>query len=63
MVNPAAVEPIKAGMRFEFARTSVPDGFPSLPRIPGGRYTHPDFLALGRPIRLEEVVAVRLPHR
>jgi phenylpropionate dioxygenase-like ring-hydroxylating dioxygenase large terminal subunit len=46
MVNPAAVEPIKAGMQFEFARTSVPDGFPALPRIPGGRYTDSGFLAL-----------------
>ncbi|MBS0393780.1 MAG: aromatic ring-hydroxylating dioxygenase subunit alpha [Proteobacteria bacterium] len=46
MVNRASVEPIKAGMRYEFERTEPPPGFPKLPRIPGGRYTDPGFLAL-----------------
>lgn len=46
MVSPTAVESIKDGMRYEFERTEVPAGFPALPRIPGGRYTDPEFLAL-----------------
>ena len=46
MVKPAAIDPIKAGMAYEFARTAPPEGFPALPPIPGGRYTDPAFLAL-----------------
>ncbi len=46
MVKPAYVEHIKAGMRHEFDRTAPPADFPTLPLVPGGRYTDPDFLAL-----------------
>ncbi|MBS0373885.1 MAG: aromatic ring-hydroxylating dioxygenase subunit alpha [Proteobacteria bacterium] len=48
MVSKAAVERIKAGMQYEFARTAPPEGFPALPPVPGGRYTDPEFLALER---------------
>lgn len=42
----AVVEQLKAGMQYEFARTAPPPGFPSLPLVPGGRYTDPAFNAL-----------------
>jgi phenylpropionate dioxygenase-like ring-hydroxylating dioxygenase large terminal subunit len=32
------------GMKYEAERTAPPDGFPQLPRIPGGRYNDPEFL-------------------
>ena len=32
------------GMKYEAERTAPPDGFPKLPRIPGGRYNERDFL-------------------
>ncbi len=31
---------------YEFARTSIPEGFPNVPRIPAGRYFDPDFFKL-----------------
>ena len=46
MVDQATVDFHKEGMRYEFERTAPPDGFPTFPLIPGGRYTDPQFLAL-----------------
>ena len=40
------IQHIYAGMEFEQSRKGPPEGFPSLPPIPGGRYTDPEFLAL-----------------
>ena len=34
------------GMKYEAERTAPPDGFPSLPDVPAGRYTDPAFLKL-----------------
>lgn len=45
-MDAATVEHLKDAMRLEAERTSPPEGFPALPRIPGGRYTDPSFLAL-----------------
>ncbi len=39
---------IRARIDFEFARDAPPEGFPSLPLVPTGRYTDPDFYALER---------------
>lgn len=46
-------------LRSERTRKSVPDGFPPLPEIPGGRYTRQDFfdLELGRVFRRSWVLA------
>ncbi len=40
------VEQLLASMQYEFARTGPPEGFPTLPLIPAGRYTDPAFLKL-----------------
>jgi phenylpropionate dioxygenase-like ring-hydroxylating dioxygenase large terminal subunit len=37
---------LRAGMRYEFERTAAPEHFPTLPLVPAGRYTDPEFLAL-----------------
>jgi phenylpropionate dioxygenase-like ring-hydroxylating dioxygenase large terminal subunit len=42
-VDPALVERIQADMRFEFARTAPPDGFPAFHDIPTGRHTSDEF--------------------
>ena len=39
---------IRRDMDFEWGRDAPPEGFPSLPPIPTGRYTDPDFYALER---------------
>ena len=39
---------INQALEFERSRTGPPEGFPSLPVIPGGRYTDPEFLELER---------------
>ena len=44
----AGTERIKAGMAFEAARRTPPDGFPRFPDIAAGRYVDPDFLKLER---------------
>jgi phenylpropionate dioxygenase-like ring-hydroxylating dioxygenase large terminal subunit len=46
MFDASVVEKHKAGMRYEFERTAAPEGFPSLPLVPAGRYTDPTFLDL-----------------
>jgi phenylpropionate dioxygenase-like ring-hydroxylating dioxygenase large terminal subunit len=40
------VDRVYEGCEYEKSRTGPPDGFPSLPPIPAGRYTDPDFQAL-----------------
>jgi len=47
-MDPKLVERLRREMAYEGARETPPDGFPSLPPIPGGRYTDPDFYALER---------------
>jgi nitrite reductase/ring-hydroxylating ferredoxin subunit len=42
------IDRIREQMRWEFARTGPPDGFPKFPDIPGGRYTSDDFWQLER---------------
>ena len=42
------VRRLTEAMRYEFARTGPPDGFPAFPDIPVGRYVDPDFFALER---------------
>jgi len=42
----AIVERLKAQVEYEFGRTDPPEGFPSLPDMPAGRYTDPAFYAL-----------------
>ncbi len=40
------IERIKADMRYEFARTAPPEGFPAFHDIPTGRHTSDDFWEL-----------------
>ncbi|MEM6818922.1 MAG: SRPBCC family protein [Pseudomonadota bacterium] len=47
-MDQAVIDRITAGMAYEAARETPPDGFPELPRIPGGRYVDPAFQALER---------------
>jgi phenylpropionate dioxygenase-like ring-hydroxylating dioxygenase large terminal subunit len=37
------IDRIRAGLAYESSRAGPPEGFPALPRIPGGRYTDPAF--------------------
>ncbi len=46
MLSRQEIEKLYRLMEFEAARTSPPDGFPSLPDIPAGRYTDPAFFEL-----------------
>lgn len=39
---------LKQGMEYERGRKAPPEGFPSLPDIPGARYVDPEFLKLER---------------
>lgn len=41
-----AMARLRDGMRYEFERTAAPADFPTLPLVPAGRYTDPEFLAL-----------------
>ena len=45
-MNPELVELLTRRMRYEFARTAPPEGFPRFPDIPVGRYTSDDFWEL-----------------
>ncbi|MEM7612290.1 MAG: aromatic ring-hydroxylating dioxygenase subunit alpha [Pseudomonadota bacterium] len=45
-VDQAIIDRITEGMAYEAAREAPPEGFPKLPKIPGGRYVDPDFQAL-----------------
>ena len=47
-MDAALVERLKEEMRYEFARTGPPDGFPAFPDIPAGRYTSDAFWELER---------------
>jgi phenylpropionate dioxygenase-like ring-hydroxylating dioxygenase large terminal subunit len=47
-MDAATVRRFLDGMAFEAARTGPPEGFPSLPDIPGARYTDRAFLELER---------------
>ncbi len=46
MLSRQEIEKLYRLMEFEAARTSPPDGFPSLPDIPAGRYTDSTFFEL-----------------
>ncbi len=45
-VKNETLERIEKGMAYESGRQTPPPGFPKLPKIPGGRYVDPAFLAL-----------------
>ena len=45
-MDTATVQRFLDGMRYESERTAPPEGFPSLPDLPAGRYTDPEFLKL-----------------
>jgi phenylpropionate dioxygenase-like ring-hydroxylating dioxygenase large terminal subunit len=45
-MDTATVQRFLDGMKYESERTAPPEGFPSLPDIPAGRYTDPAFLEL-----------------
>lgn len=45
-MDAAQVATLRALMDYEGARTAPPQGFPTLPDLPGGRYTDPRFEAL-----------------
>jgi phenylpropionate dioxygenase-like ring-hydroxylating dioxygenase large terminal subunit len=47
-MDAALVDRLREQMRWEFARTGPPDGFPKFPDIPGGRYTSDEFWQLER---------------
>ena len=44
------IERWKDGVAFERGREAVPENFPALPDIPGGRYWEPEFFALEREV-------------
>ncbi len=44
----AQINTLRKLMEYEASRTSPPKGFPSLPDLPGGRYTDPRFFELER---------------
>ena len=46
-MDPALVDRIQADMRFEFARTAPPDGFPAFHDIATERHTSDEFHDLG----------------
>jgi phenylpropionate dioxygenase-like ring-hydroxylating dioxygenase large terminal subunit len=48
MDQTAWAERVRAQMDYEWARKGPPEGFPSLPPLPTGRYTDPAFYALER---------------
>ncbi len=45
-MNQNEIDTLRALMEYEAARTAPPESFPSLPDLPGGRYTDPRFYAL-----------------
>ncbi len=45
-MDAAFIERVKANVDYQRERKAPPDGFPSFPPIPGGRYIDSDFLAL-----------------
>ncbi len=45
-MSPAEIQTLRDLMEFEAARQSPPEGFPSLPDIPAGRYVDPRFFEL-----------------
>jgi hypothetical protein len=45
-MDTATVQRFIDGMKYESERSSPREGFPSLPDIPAGRYTDPNFLKL-----------------
>jgi phenylpropionate dioxygenase-like ring-hydroxylating dioxygenase large terminal subunit len=45
-ISPDQIATIKALMEWEGNRTAPPEGFPSLPDLPAGRYTSPEYFAL-----------------
>jgi phenylpropionate dioxygenase-like ring-hydroxylating dioxygenase large terminal subunit len=47
-MSPQDIQTLRDLMEFEASRTQPPDGFPSLPDIPAGRYTDPRFFELER---------------
>ena len=47
-MDPSLVERLRGEMRYEFARTAPPPGFPPFPDIPVGRYTSDEFYDLER---------------
>jgi phenylpropionate dioxygenase-like ring-hydroxylating dioxygenase large terminal subunit len=47
-MDPALIDRIRSEMRYEFARTGPPDGFPKFHDIPAGRYTSDEFWELER---------------
>ena len=47
-MDPSLVERLRSEMRYEFARTAPPEGFPAFPDIPIGRYTSDEFYDLER---------------
>ena len=42
-MTPSEIDQVKLLMEFEAARSEPPAGFPTLPDLPGGRYTDPRF--------------------
>lgn len=43
IMDAGLIDRITAGLAFESTRVGPPEGFPALPRIPGGRYSDPTF--------------------
>nr|NIP15018.1 aromatic ring-hydroxylating dioxygenase subunit alpha [Pseudomonadales bacterium]NIX08307.1 aromatic ring-hydroxylating dioxygenase subunit alpha [Pseudomonadales bacterium] len=45
-MNQKEIDELRQLMEYEAARTEPPEGFPSLPDLPGGRYTDQRFYDL-----------------
>ena len=46
-MDAALIDRLREEMRYEFARTGPPDGFPAFHDIPVGRHTSDEFWQLG----------------
>ena len=62
-MDTATVQRFLDGMKYETERTGPPEGFPTLPDMPAGRYTDPGFLKLESRAHVAQQLAVCLSRR
>ena len=62
-MKPEEIETLRNLMEYEAGRKAPPEGFPTLPDIPGGRYTDPRFFALEQAHIWRKILAAGRPHR
>ncbi len=62
-MDAALIDRIRRDMRYEFARTAPPDGFPAFHDIPTARHTSDEFHELEQQHPVAEHVGDRRPRR